>query len=58
MSGEWFGDAALAHIVDGLVVELSDGRAVGTFDIVGVDFELRTGENMRCVGELQVAILK
>ena len=41
------GDAPLAHIEQGGIVQLSDGAAVGAFHIVGIDFEHGLGEHVR-----------
>ena len=51
------GNTSLTHIIDSLFVEPSYGRSMAAFHIVGVNFELRAGENMRGVGKLQVAIV-
>ena len=50
-------EAALAHVVDGFGVGLSDGGSVGAVDVVGVDFELGLGEDSGGVGEEDVAAL-
>src|SRR5215470_12787765 len=35
---------------------MADGRTVRTFHVVGVDFKLRLGVNLRVVGKQQVAV--
>ena len=49
-------DAARAQVEDRLVIELADGRTVGTADVVGEDLELRIGVDNRVVGQQQIAV--
>ena len=50
------GDAALLHVEDGVLVELTDGGAVATLHVVAVDFELRLGVNLGGVGCHHIAV--
>ena len=51
-----FVDAAGAQIEKRVFLDLADGRAVRAFHVVGVDFELRLGVDLRLIGKQQVAI--
>ncbi len=46
-AGVVFGDAARAQVEQGFVTELPDGRAVRAFHVIGEDFQLRLGVNLR-----------
>ena len=49
-------DSARAQIEERVFLDLADGRAVRALHVVGVDFELRLGVDLRRVGKQQVAI--
>ena len=49
-------DASLAHIKQGGIVELSDGGAMGTLHVVGIDLEHWLGVHAGLLGGRQVLI--
>ena len=49
------GDATLLHVEEGFFVELSDGGAVRTAHIIGIDDELRLSIGMGRAAEADVA---
>ena len=51
-----FVDAARAQIEKRVLFDLADGRAVRALHVVGVDFKLRFGVDLRLIGKQQVAI--
>ncbi len=51
-----FINATRAQIKQRILFNLADGRAVRALHVVGVNFELRLGVDLRVVGEQQVAI--
>ena len=52
----FFVDAAGAQVEERVFLDLADGGAVRAFHVVGVNFELRLGVDLRAVGKQQVAI--
>src|SRR5699024_9063769 len=48
-----FVDAAAAQVVDGVLIELAHGRAMGGDDVVGVDFQFRLGIDLGLLGQQQ-----
>ena len=51
-----FVDAARPQVEQSIFFDLADGRTVGALHVVGVDFQLRLGVNLRVVGKQQVAV--
>src|SRR5579883_1774592 len=51
-----FCDAARLQIEDRILFHLTDGGAVRTLYVVGVDFKLRLGVNLRVIAEQQVPV--
>ncbi len=49
-------DAARAQVEESVFFDLANGGAVGALDVVGVDFKLGLGIDLRLIGEKQVAI--
>ncbi len=45
---------SLPHVVYGLLVEPSDGCTVAAPHVIGINFKLRTGVNMRSISKLQI----
>ena len=51
-----FVDSARAQIEQRIFFHLADGRAVRALHVVGVNFELRLGVDLRVIGKQQVAV--
>ena len=54
--GFFFADATALHIEHGFLFQLSNGSAMGTFHVVGIDFQFWLGINLGGVGQQQVFI--
>ena len=55
-SGLFEGDASLAHVEQGRIVELSNGRSMGALHIVGIDLKHRLGVHMGLLGGSEVLV--
>lgn len=56
LAGFGMADAALLHVEEGILVELTYGGSVATLHIVGIDLELRLGVHTGLTGETEVAV--
>src|SRR6202522_439407 len=49
-------DAARAQIKQSVLLNLTNGRTMRTLHVVGINFQLRLGVDLRIVGEQQITI--